>query len=156
MAFRDTDVRAVGRLASTHFRGNVGSQATAHYRFVAWTKAGLWRRLHRAVLDRLGEQAAIDWSRAVVDAAGVRAKKGLVDRPEPGRPGQARVQAARATEAAGLPLAVAVSAANTHDSLALILRVHPILPIRPRRVPPRRRPAKLHADRGYDYPHLRA
>jgi hypothetical protein len=43
---------------------------------VAWTEAGLWRRLHRAVLDRLGEQAAIDWSRAVVDAASVRAKKG--------------------------------------------------------------------------------
>ena len=52
------------------------SQATAHRRFVAWTEAGLWRRLHRAMLDRLGEQAAIDWSRAVVDAASVRAKKG--------------------------------------------------------------------------------
>ena len=51
------------------------SKATAHRRFVAWTEAGLWRRLHRAVLDRLGEQAAIDWSRAVVDAASVRAKK---------------------------------------------------------------------------------
>src|SRR3954468_17579099 len=51
------------------------SQATAHRRFVAWTQAGLWRRLHRAVLDRLGEQAGIDWSRAVVDAASVRAKK---------------------------------------------------------------------------------
>jgi transposase len=52
------------------------SKATAHRRFVAWTQAGLWRRLHRAVLDRLGGQAAIDWSRAVVDAASVRAKKG--------------------------------------------------------------------------------
>jgi len=52
------------------------SKATAHRRFVAWTEAGLWRRLHRAVLDRLGEQASIDWSRAVVDAASVRAKKG--------------------------------------------------------------------------------
>ena len=52
------------------------SKATAHRRFVAWTEAGLWRRLHRAVLDRLGERAAIDWSRAVVDAASVRAKKG--------------------------------------------------------------------------------
>jgi transposase len=51
------------------------SKATAHRRFVAWTQAGLWRRLHRAVLDRLGEQAAIDWSRAVVDAASVRATK---------------------------------------------------------------------------------
>ncbi len=47
------------------------------HRFMAWTEAGLWRRLHRAVLDRLGEQAAIDWSRAVVDAASVRAKKGV-------------------------------------------------------------------------------
>ena len=51
------------------------SKATAHRRFVAWTKAGLWRRLHRAVLDRLGEQAAIDWSRAVVDVASVQAEK---------------------------------------------------------------------------------
>ena len=53
------------------------SKATAHRRFVAWSRAGLWRRLHRAVLDRLGEQAAIDWSRAVVDAASVRANKGV-------------------------------------------------------------------------------
>ncbi|MEU6895556.1 transposase [Streptomyces sp. NPDC046557] len=30
------------------------SPATAHRRFAAWTKAGLWRRLHRAVLDELG------------------------------------------------------------------------------------------------------
>ena len=52
------------------------SKATAHRRFVAWTEAGLWRRLHRAVLDRLGEQAVIESSRAVVDAASVRAKKG--------------------------------------------------------------------------------
>ena len=52
------------------------SLATAHRRFVAWTEAGLWRRLHRAVLARLGAQAAIDWSRVVVDAASVRAKKG--------------------------------------------------------------------------------
>ena len=60
-----------------HLPAEVGvSQATAHRRFVAWTPAGLWRRPHRAVLDRLGEQAAIDWSRAVVDAASVRAKKG--------------------------------------------------------------------------------
>jgi hypothetical protein len=50
--------------------------ATAHRRFVAWTMVGLWRRLHRAVLDRLGEAGEVDWSRAIVDAASVRAKKG--------------------------------------------------------------------------------
>lgn len=52
------------------------SKATAHRRFAAWTEAGLWRRLHQAVLDRLGEQGMVDWSRAVVDAASVRAKRG--------------------------------------------------------------------------------
>jgi transposase len=49
---------------------------TAHRRFTEWTKAGLWRRLHRAVLDELGGQGMIDWSRAVLDGASVRAKKG--------------------------------------------------------------------------------
>jgi transposase len=50
--------------------------ATAHRRFTDWTKAGLWRRLHRAVLDELGSQGLIDWSRAVLYGASVRAKKG--------------------------------------------------------------------------------
>lgn len=49
---------------------------TAHRRFTEWTKAGLWRRLHHAVLDELGSQGLIDWSRAVLDGASVRAKKG--------------------------------------------------------------------------------
>lgn len=49
---------------------------TAHRRFSEWTAAGLWPRIHRAVLDELGAAGEIDWSRAVVDAASVRAKKG--------------------------------------------------------------------------------
>jgi transposase len=49
---------------------------TAHRRFTEWTKAGLWRKLHSAVLDELGSQGLIDWSRAVLDGASVRAKKG--------------------------------------------------------------------------------
>src|SRR5512135_2816244 len=52
--------------------------------------------------------------------------------------------------------AVAVSAANTHDSLAITPLVQAIPAIRSARGPRRRRPAKLHADKGYDYPHLRA
>jgi transposase len=59
------------------------------------------------------------------------------------------------TDAAGLPLAVAVSAATTHDSLALIPLVQAIPAIRSKRGPRRRRPGKLHADKGYDYEHLR-
>jgi len=59
------------------------------------------------------------------------------------------------TERTGLPLSVAISAANLHDSQALIPLVQGIPPIRSRRGPRRRKPAKLHADKGYDYPHLR-
>ena len=50
---------------------------------------------------------------------------------------------------------MATSAANTHDSRALIPLVQAIPAIRSRRGPRRRRPGKLHADKGYDYPHLR-
>ena len=49
---------------------------TAHRRFTQWAEAALWRRLHQAVLDELGSQGEIDWSRAILDAASVRAKRG--------------------------------------------------------------------------------
>lgn len=49
---------------------------TAHRRFTEWMKAELWRRLHRAVLDELGSQGMIDWSRAVLEGVSVRAKRG--------------------------------------------------------------------------------
>jgi transposase len=52
------------------------SHQTAHRRFTEWSEAGLWAKLHRAVLDRLGVAGDIDWSRAIVDAASMRAKKG--------------------------------------------------------------------------------
>lgn len=59
------------------------------------------------------------------------------------------------TERTGLPLSVGISAANPHDSQALIPLVKGIPPIRSRRGPRRRRPGKLHADKGYDHTHLR-
>ena len=59
------------------------------------------------------------------------------------------------TDRAGLPLSVGISAANTHDKLALQPLVQGIPPIRSRRGPRRRRPAKLHGDKGYDYADLR-
>jgi transposase len=60
--------------------------------------------------------------------------------------------------ATGLPLAVGLSAANTHDSQLLEQLVDAVPAIigpqgRPGR--PRRRPTKLHADKGYDYPTCR-
>ncbi len=58
----------------------------------------------------------------------------------------------------GIPLAVEHSAANVHDSKMLEETVDAIRPIhgqrgRPGR--PRKRPEKLHADKGYDFPRCR-
>lgn len=53
------------------------SPATAHRRFTAWTGVGLWRRLHRAVLDELGARGKLGWTSAIIDAASVRAKRGV-------------------------------------------------------------------------------
>lgn len=52
------------------------STPTAHRRFTQWSEAGLWAKLHRTILDELGGRGDIDWLRAIVDAASVRAKKG--------------------------------------------------------------------------------
>jgi transposase len=58
----------------------------------------------------------------------------------------------------GIPLAVGLSAANTHDSQLfqqLIDAVPAVIGPRGRPGRPRRRPAKLHADKGYDFPGCR-
>jgi transposase len=52
-------------------------------------------------------------------------------------------------EAQGIPLAVGVSGANTHDSQALKPLVKAIPAVRSRRGPRRRRPGKLRADKAY-------
>jgi transposase len=59
------------------------------------------------------------------------------------------------SERTGLPLSVAVSAANTNDSFALKPLVMAIPAIKSRRGPRRRRPDKLHADKAYDQADLR-
>jgi transposase len=55
----------------------------------------------------------------------------------------------------GMPLSVAVSAANTNDSYALKPLVRAIPAIKSRRGPRRRKPGKLHADKAYDRIELR-
>lgn len=41
-----------------------------------WQRAGVWRRLHRALLDRLRAAGEVDLSRVIVDSASVRAMHG--------------------------------------------------------------------------------
>jgi transposase len=57
-----------------------------------------------------------------------------------------------------VPLAACLSAANTHDAMLLEQVVDTVPPVKGRRGRPgrpRQRPAKLHLDKGYDYPRCR-
>lgn len=56
----------------------------------------------------------------------------------------------------GVPLSVALSAANSGDAFALQPLVRAIPAVRSRRGPRGRRPGKLHADKAYDQADLRA
>jgi transposase len=50
-----------------------GSGMTCWRRLRDWTEAGVWPEVHRILLSRLREADKIDWSRAVIDSASVRA-----------------------------------------------------------------------------------
>jgi transposase len=65
-----------------------GSGMTCWRRLKEWHEAGVWKRLHRVLLDRLGEANRIDWSRASLDSAAVSAPGGAK------RPGRIRQIAA--------------------------------------------------------------
>ena len=52
-----------------------GSPATCWRRLTEWANAGVFDRLHLAVLDRLGEQGRLDWDRASVDTMSVWARR---------------------------------------------------------------------------------
>ncbi|MGJ6964948.1 IS5 family transposase [Streptosporangium sp. G11] len=132
------------------------SWQTVNRRFAEWSAARVWAKLYRIILDELGARGELDWSRCAIDSVSVRAMKGgKLTGPNPVDRGKPGSKIHLITERTGLPISVAISAANTHDSQELQPLVRGIPPIRSPRGPRRRRPAKLHGDKGYDYPHLR-
>jgi IS5 family transposase len=69
-----------------------------------------------------------------------------------GRPGSKRHVL---VDAGGIPLALVLTPANVHDSTVLEPVLDAVPPVRQCRGRPRKRPGKLHADKGYDYPRCR-
>ncbi len=98
-----------------------------------------------------------DWQRASLDSASVPAPRGGQktgkNSTDKGKQGSKRHLV---VDRRGVPLSVRHTAANVHDSKVLEEAVDALEPIRkPRRGRPRKRPKKLHADKGYDFPRCR-
>jgi len=50
-----------------------GSGVTCWRRLRYWQRRGVWKKLLHALLDRLGREGLLDWSKAVVDSQTYRA-----------------------------------------------------------------------------------
>ncbi len=57
-----------------------GSGMTCWRRLRDWQAAGVWATIHQTLLDRLGSQDRLDWSRASADSASVPAERGAPKR----------------------------------------------------------------------------
>jgi transposase len=128
-----------------------GSPVTCWRRVRDWQQAGVWDRLHRVLLAELRHAGQLDFSRCSLDSVSVRAKRaGELTGGKPGRPRKRGSKYHLLVERGGVPLAAAVSAANTPDAQLLEPVVDAVPPVKGRRGRPRRRPVKLHTDKAYD------
>jgi transposase len=68
-------------MAWGHLPSELGCSGVAAWRRLRdWQLAGVWERLHAALLQKLNAAGAIDWSAAVDDGSHIRALQGGLDR----------------------------------------------------------------------------
>lgn len=128
-----------------------GSGMTCWRRLRDWQAAGVWDRLHEALLAELHASDKIDWSRATVDSGTVRAVGGGEETgPNPTDRGKPGSKHHVITDANGVPLQVETTPANRHDIMQLLSLVVNIPPVKGQPGHPRSRPDELYADRAYD------
>jgi len=111
----------------------------------------VWENLHRELLRRLNAASLIDWSRGVVDSSHIRALQGGLTGPSPVDRGRTGSKHHLLVDAAGVPLAVALTSGNRNDVTQLLPLVDGITPVAGKVGRPRQRPDRIVADRGYDH-----
>ena len=125
-----------------------GSGMTCWRRLQEWHEAGVWEALKQTLLENLRGADQLDWSRAAVDSATVRAVGGgektgpnPTDRRKPGSKHHV------VTDANGVPLKFILTAANRHDVTQLIPLIDGIEPVAGKPGRPKQRPEEVYADR---------
>src|SRR3954452_25106474 len=108
-----------------------GSGMTCWRRLEAWTRAGVWPKLHAVLLAELEGAEKIDWSRASIDSSFVRARGGG-GRTGPS-PGDRRKKGSKhqiITDAGGIPRGAETEGAHVPDVNPMISLVDAIPPVR--------------------------
>jgi transposase len=128
-----------------------GCGMTCWRRLRDWQTDGTWPKIHKVLLDRLRGADKIDWSRALIDSSFVRAAYGgagtgpsPVDRSKPGSKHHV------ITDAQGIPLASATTAANVNDISVMAPLFNAIPPVAGKVGHPRKKPDALQGDLAYD------
>jgi len=134
-----------------------GSGMTCWRRLRDWQKDGLWDTVKGLLLNHLHEADKLDFSRAAVDSASVRAfGGGEKTGPNPTDRRKLGSKHHVVTDAGGIPLKTKTTGANRHDSTQLLRLIDEIPPVAGKPGRPRQRPDEVYADRAYDSdPHRR-
>jgi transposase len=115
-----------------------------------WQAQGVWQQVHRMVLNALGDAGQIDWSRAAIDSATVPAPWVAKNRAQSNGSRQIGHEAPWYGRPARDSVGLTLSGANVPDGQMVEATPKALEPIKQPCGRPRKRPAKLHADKAYD------
>lgn len=128
--------------------------STVHDYFQQWVELGVFEELWQLALEEYDELQGLDWRWQSVDGAITKAPLGGEQTgPNPTDRGKSGTKRSLQTEAAGIPVALAIGGANVHDKRLL----EPTLQHREQFGPPVPPGIREHLclDKGYDYPDIK-
>ena len=127
-----------------------GSPAAIHRRFQAWVETGIFHKIFAVFVEFYDEVKGIGWEWMSLDGANVKAPKGGSQTgPNPTDRAKSGSKRHVLTDQHGVPVAVEISAANTHDSRM----VGATIDMLPENLSDSNaeKPINLCLDKGYDY-----
>jgi transposase len=130
------------------------AHSTAHDRFQAWVRAGVFLQLWHAGVAQFDELRGIDWAWLSMDGAMTKAPLGGEQTgPNPTDRGKGGGKRSVLTEGQGVPIGVAAAGANRTDMKLVRATLERIVVARPE--PSAEHPQGMCMDKGYDYEEVR-
>jgi putative transposase len=126
-----------------------GAASSIHARFQKWVEQGVWAQVFKLMLDLYDKLRHIQWRWQALDSKSVPAPLGGTHTGKnPTDRGKLGSKWHLLVDQRGAPLAITISAANTHDKRCALATLKACPVHKPRRV---YRIHHLCADKGYDY-----